>query len=1346
MAREDRIHIVPDAMCTPDLCWRKSTNNMNMNQTFNTFLHRIAALLCLMAMTMIASPSKAWAQSDPVADVTIDLTSGTAEITAETYAMLSGLEEYHYETDSDHPEPNSLNLDYDKYADVMLTATTAGEVTTYTARIINNFMRSDINYLLTVPATGGASTIVLFKLTNDIDADQIEYYPVWALDFQFTSKNLVIDENDRPGVFFRASFDPATSTLTLSDYHDAEDNDFFCGKTMIESLIDLTIAGSCHMKYYNRTADEYVIDDYGIENAFRCENLTFAGDFTFVSIGYTISAKNVTLRSGRLAVGSYKGYALYTNNMLTVESGFEKLEMNTVNTFNLLGTLWTKDFTMADNLSIVTPANGVFVPTALSIWDDETFASHVVIATEAAAAEPDTELEARYPVWLGDRQLTPSNLQFGYDSEDNHVRTEYYDPATRTLTLSDLTKIEGTHPWGGPEFTARIYAEAKDLTIKGKYHMSSAESEIGVCMDGNHLLTLNGDFIFLGKGYGICASNIILDWTNPRDRIGVSRYSDDVIITIADGKSLFNGNEFLSSGAVTDLGKVNGKTLVPSSSVVELTITADNATKVYDGTALTKNTYTHTALYEDYYIESVSVTGSQTDAGSCDNVPSGAVIKDATGEDVTPFNFITYVNGTLEVTPKDVTVKADDKMKIIDRTDPTLTATVTGMVEGESENLISYDIGREAGETVGTYVITPTGETVQGNYHVDYETGTLTITDEMFIYIASPTVLNLDEDYISENVLSVTIEDVGVTGQMHSFQWYVNTTDDTTGGTAIKGATSTSYTLPNGMDGLLPGTYYYYCLVTASRSDINKTISKASPMYIVNVAPVDHEPGHYKRPIIITTAAQLNQLAQEVNAGDGKADKYYKLGNDIAYDPDVLDIDNDGNGTAESNYSAIGMFVNNGGEYIYRPFNGHFDGDGHTISGIRLHHNSGVNTDYNNYKGLFGYLGADASISNVTLTDTEITANYFVGGIAGYAWLSSSITNCHVTSSVTIHTVMNYASHHGGIVGTNYGTVSHCTSAVTLTIADGLTPGWNYGGIVGDNPRDGEMTDNLALGVTVPAAHLKSNGAITGNKEGTLSRNYYSGCTVAGETTNVGSAHTIPNVADYVVGDVAENDGAVPVPSATVSKEGFGTYYISTADVVLPAGMKAMIVTGKGDGQALAYETIADGSTSTKTVPAGMAVMLQTDPAADKQTIGMTLAAPTDQRDFTATNLLHGSDVAVETSGGDLYYMLSYGKDGSERASTLGWFWGAAGGAAFTSAAHKAWLALKASAGARSFVLPVGNDNITGIADDKSATHEPGTTNTLEQGAWYSLDGRKLNGRPTEKGVYIHNGRKEVIR
>jgi hypothetical protein len=30
--------------------------------------------------------------------------------------------------------------------------------------------------------------------------------------------------------------------------------------------------------------------------------------------------------------------------------------------------------------------------------------------------------------------------------------------------------------------------------------------------------------------------------------------------------------------------------------------------------------------------------------------------------------------------------------------------------------------------------------------------------------------------------------------------------------------------------------------------------------------------------------------------------------------------------------------------------------------------------------------------------------------------------------------------------------------------------------------------------------------------------------------------------------------------------------------------------------------------------------------------------------------------------------------------------------------------------------------------------------------AWYTLDGRKLNGKPTAKGLYINNGRKVVIK
>ncbi|MBR2103459.1 MAG: hypothetical protein IJ928_12040 [Prevotella sp.] len=30
--------------------------------------------------------------------------------------------------------------------------------------------------------------------------------------------------------------------------------------------------------------------------------------------------------------------------------------------------------------------------------------------------------------------------------------------------------------------------------------------------------------------------------------------------------------------------------------------------------------------------------------------------------------------------------------------------------------------------------------------------------------------------------------------------------------------------------------------------------------------------------------------------------------------------------------------------------------------------------------------------------------------------------------------------------------------------------------------------------------------------------------------------------------------------------------------------------------------------------------------------------------------------------------------------------------------------------------------------------------------AWYSLDGCRLNGQPKAKGIYIHNGRKVVVK
>jgi arabinogalactan endo-1,4-beta-galactosidase len=67
-------------------------------------------------------------------------------------------------------------------------------------------------------------------------------------------------------------------------------------------------------------------------------------------------------------------------------------------------------------------------------------------------------------------------------------------------------------------------------------------------------------------------------------------------------------------------------------------------------------------------------------------------------------------------------------------------------------------------------------------------------------------------------------------------------------------------------------------------------------------------------------------------------------------------------------------------------------------------------------------------------------------------------------------------------------------------------------------------------------------------------------------------------------------------------------------------------------------------------------------------------------------------------------------------------------------------------------------DNSTGkamsaIAELKSFLGDPSgieTINreplTVNQHAWYTLDGRKLNGAPNQRGIYIHNGKKMVVR
>lgn len=87
---------------------------------------------------------------------------------------------------------------------------------------------------------------------------------------------------------------------------------------------------------------------------------------------------------------------------------------------------------------------------------------------------------------------------------------------------------------------------------------------------------------------------------------------------------------------------------------VAIEITAGSATKEYDGTALSCDDWalTQGALVQGESIRSVTVTGSQTEVGKGENVPSDAVIEDVDGVDVTANYEIHYVPGRLRVTDR----------------------------------------------------------------------------------------------------------------------------------------------------------------------------------------------------------------------------------------------------------------------------------------------------------------------------------------------------------------------------------------------------------------------------------------------------------------------------------------------------------------------------------------------------------------------------------------------------------------------------------------------------------------------------------------------------------------------
>ena len=211
---------------------------------------------------------------------------------------------------------------------------------------------------------------------------------------------------------------------------------------------------------------------------------------------------------------------------------------------------------------------------------------------------------------------------------------------------------------------------------------------------------------------------------------------DEAVIKNADGEDVTSNYKIVyEDGTLT----VTKKPII---------ITAGSDKKVYDGKPLTNDEYASSAedgegtgLADGDSIKSVKTDGSQTNVGKSSNVPSDAEIVDGDGRDVTGNYDITYVDGTLEVTPKVVTVTVHDQTKEYGQKDEDPEVTVEGNLNNDP---ITYEVTREEGEEPGTYPITPSGEEEQGNYIVVYVPGTLTIT-------YNPSAATIEKVWVDDN-------------------------------------------------------------------------------------------------------------------------------------------------------------------------------------------------------------------------------------------------------------------------------------------------------------------------------------------------------------------------------------------------------------------------------------------------------------------------------------------------------------------------------------------------------------------------------------------------------------------
>ena len=303
--------------------------------------------------------------------------------------------------------------------------------------------------------------------------------------------------------------------------------------------------------------------------------------------------------------------------------------------------------------------------------------------------------------------------------------------------------------------------------------------------------------------------------------------------------------------------------------------------------------------------------------------------------------------------------------------------------------------------------------------------------------------------------------------------------------------------------------------------------------------------GTEDNPYQISSADDLEEFRDIVNGENGKTRNSSAcaiLKNDIVLNNDVLNSDGSLNEEKASTFEEWTPIGYNKGTDDNIPYNGTFDGNGHTVSGIY------INT-YEDNQGLFGYIGIGGTVKDLGIEDSWISGGNNVGGIVGYS--SGTIEDCYNTGSVS------GGNNVGGIAGTAY-SAKDCHNEGTVSGSDCvggiLGRGADLNGVVNRCYNTGDISGEGGVGGIAGRNIL---GVTNSYNTGTISGEYASG--IAG-----GSRMGVVNC--YNIGKVGYNaiSGAHDMEEAQVAEE-------KTFDE-FASGEVAYLLMEKGNSEAIKAE------------------------------------------------------------------------------------------------------------------------------------------------------------------------------